>query len=48
MARVAMGEAAELWFSGQHVHPAKALASGYVFKHPGLEEALADVLRRAR
>lgn len=47
MARMAMGEAAELWFSGQHVHPAKALASGYVFKHPDMEAALADVLARA-
>jgi NAD dependent epimerase/dehydratase family enzyme len=41
---VAKGEAAELWFSGQHVHPAKALATGYTFKHPDLEPALEDVL----
>jgi len=47
MARAAMGEAAELWFSGQHVYPAKALASGYIFKYPDLDAALTDVLRRA-
>ena len=46
LARLAMGEAAELWFSGQYVHPAKALATGYAFKHPELEAALTDVLRR--
>jgi uncharacterized protein len=46
MARLVMGEAAELWFSGHHVHPAKALATGYVFKYPDLEAALADVLQR--
>src|SRR4029453_16193294 len=46
LARLVMGEAAELWFSGQHVYPAKALATDYAFKHPVLEPALADVLRR--
>lgn len=45
LARLSMGDVAELWFSGQHVYPAKALATGYTFKYPVLEPALADVLK---
>ncbi len=48
LARLTMGEAAELWFSGQHVHPAKALLTGYIFKHPEFEPALEDVLRSSQ
>jgi hypothetical protein len=43
--RLALGEMAdELLLSGQRVHPAKLLASGYSFRHPALAAALSAVL----
>ncbi len=36
----------EMLLAGQRVLPARLLASGYVFRHPSIEEALADLLRR--
>jgi NAD dependent epimerase/dehydratase family enzyme len=38
--RVALGEVASVLTTGQRVLPAKALALGYSFKYPRLEEAL--------
>jgi NAD dependent epimerase/dehydratase family enzyme len=38
------GEMAELVTAGARVVPAKALVLGYAFKHPDLDEALADTL----
>lgn len=38
--RLALGELGTLMTTGQRVHPAKALASGYVFRYPTLEPAL--------
>jgi uncharacterized protein len=42
--RVLIGEMAEVLFGSQRVLPKAALASGYEFHHPSLEEALADLL----
>jgi hypothetical protein len=38
------GEMAEIVTDGQRAVPERALASGYVFRHPDLDEALADTL----
>lgn len=38
--RLALGEAADVLLTGQHVLPARALASGYEFEHAELELAL--------
>jgi uncharacterized protein (TIGR01777 family) len=43
--RVGLGEVADLILTGQRVLPKKALALGYVFTFPTLEEALRDVLK---
>lgn len=43
--RILMGELADaLLLGGQHVVPARAIAAGYTFRHPRLEEALAEVI----
>ncbi len=45
LARAVLGEMAdELLLSSARVEPAKLVASGYPFKHPGLEEALRVIL----
>jgi len=47
--RLVLGEMAdELLLSGQRVHPAKLIASGYSFRHPELRRALKAVFNRAR
>jgi uncharacterized protein (TIGR01777 family) len=43
--RLGLGEVADLIVTGQRVLPKKALALGYAFKFPTLEEALRDVLK---
>ncbi|MET4616680.1 uncharacterized protein (TIGR01777 family) [Stenotrophomonas sp. 2619] len=43
--KLAFGEMAGLLLTGQNVVPARALADGYVFKHPRLEQALEAILR---
>ena len=48
-ARLALGEMAdELLLASQRVVPSKLLASGFVFRHPGLESALADLFGKAK
>jgi uncharacterized protein (TIGR01777 family) len=42
--RIMLGEVAGVIATGQKVLPKRALALGYEFKHPELEEALRDVL----
>lgn len=42
--RVVLGEMAEIILASQRVLPEKALRSGYVFRHPDLSEALAEVV----
>jgi hypothetical protein len=37
---------AKLLLEGHKVIPKRTLASGYQFKHPQLEEALADVMKK--
>jgi uncharacterized protein (TIGR01777 family) len=44
--RLALGELAEVVLSGQRVLPERALESGFVFRHPDLVPALADLLGR--
>jgi uncharacterized protein len=44
--RAGLGEMAQLLVDGQRVAPVKALASGFVFKHPNLGEALEHLLGR--
>lgn len=44
--RLALGEMSQLLVDGQYVEPARALESGYVFRHPELTEALTSLLRR--
>lgn len=44
---VLLGELGTLMTTGQRVIPAKAVAGGYCFKYPTLEEALRDVLMRS-
>ncbi|NUT15118.1 MAG: TIGR01777 family protein [Cupriavidus sp.] len=46
--RWAAGEMSSLLLDGQWVAPRAALAAGYAFRHPGLEEALADLAQRGR
>jgi uncharacterized protein len=43
--RVLFGEMAQVVLEGQRAVPRRALALGYRFRHPDLDEALADVLR---
>lgn len=43
--RLAMGEMATLALDGQRVTPSVALAAGYEFAHPDVDEALRDALR---
>lgn len=43
--RLVLGEAAEMLLASQRVLPAKALDTGYKFRHETLEPALADCLR---
>jgi len=43
--RLGLGQAAEIITTGQRVLPNKALAWGYQFKFPALEQALADILK---
>jgi uncharacterized protein (TIGR01777 family) len=42
--RAVMGEMAQLLVDGQRVIPARVTAAGFLFKHPNLGEALADLL----
>ncbi|MBK6462876.1 MAG: TIGR01777 family protein [Myxococcales bacterium] len=44
--RLAFGELAAVLLSSQRVAPERALASGFRFAHPRLDEALADVLHQ--
>jgi uncharacterized protein (TIGR01777 family) len=45
--RAALGEMArETILASQRVAPARLLASGFAFRHPDLDEALHDLLRR--
>ncbi len=46
--RLALGEMAELLLEGQNAVPAAALAAGYRFRHPVLQEALAVLAPRPR
>jgi uncharacterized protein len=41
--RFAMGEMAQLLVDGQKVIPSRAVALGFVFRHPHLREAIADL-----
>jgi uncharacterized protein (TIGR01777 family) len=43
--RLLLGEAADMIVTGQRVIPKRALGLGYVFRFPGLDEALRDVLK---
>ena len=45
MLRLVLGKVARVVTTGQRVLPRKALALGYPFKFPNVEEALADALR---
>ena len=42
--RLALGEVADVVLDGQHVTPARALASGFTFRFPELEPALRALL----
>jgi len=42
--RAALGEMSQLLVDGQRVTPARATALGFLFKHPTIGEALADLL----
>jgi uncharacterized protein (TIGR01777 family) len=44
--RLAMGEMSELLLEGQNVVPRVALDAGYVFRHPTMEHAFADLAGR--
>ena len=44
--RLALGEAADVMLALQRVVPGRALESGYRFRFPTIEEALADILGR--
>ena len=44
--RLALGELGTLMTTGQRVDPAKALASGYVFRYPTLEPALRAIVAK--
>ncbi len=43
--RLLLGEMSELLLGSQRVEPRAALAAGYRFRHPAVEEALTDLLR---
>jgi uncharacterized protein (TIGR01777 family) len=43
--RLLFGEGADVLLTGQRVLPKRAQASGYKFKYPTAEEALADLYR---
>lgn len=45
--RLALGGVASMLITGQRVLPAKALATGYVFRFPSLDAALADLTASA-
>lgn len=45
--RLAFGDSAEILTTGQRVEPRKALATGYAFRHPTIDAALAAILRPA-
>ncbi len=44
LVRLGVGEMARLYLTGQRVVPKRLLASGYRFRHPRLEQALAEIL----
>jgi uncharacterized protein (TIGR01777 family) len=44
--RVMLGEVADVVTTGQRVLPQKALALGYSFRHPRLDEALGDIFHK--
>ncbi|GAA5232623.1 TIGR01777 family protein [Verticiella sediminum] len=44
--RLALGDMSVLLLGGQRLAPRRALEAGYPFRHPRLDEALADVLHR--
>ncbi|HMN44268.1 MAG TPA: TIGR01777 family oxidoreductase [Povalibacter sp.] len=46
MLRCLLGERAQLLLDGQRVLPVKALASGFEFQYPRIDEALADLCMR--
>ncbi|WP_238947620.1 TIGR01777 family oxidoreductase [Caldimonas brevitalea] len=46
--RAGLGEMSELLLCGQNAVPTRALASGYVFAHPTLQEALDQLVGSAR
>lgn len=46
--RLAMGELADVVLASQRVVPERAVRSGYVFRHPTIEGALADLFGHAR
>jgi uncharacterized protein (TIGR01777 family) len=43
--KLMLGEGAELLLEGQRVYPARLMDSGYEFKFPQLDQALADIVR---
>lgn len=45
MLRLTLGEVADILLTGQRVLPRRALEAGFVFRHPKLDEALADLVR---
>lgn len=45
--RVAFGQTADVVLASQRVVPARALATGYAFRHPDLREALEDLCGKA-
>jgi NAD dependent epimerase/dehydratase family enzyme len=45
MLRIFLGEVANIIATGQRVLPKKALALGYQFKFPHIDEALADIVQ---
>jgi len=45
-ARILLGKVCEVLFGGQKCRPKRTLESGFTFRHPELEPALQDVLRK--
>ena len=37
----------ELLLSGQNVIPKRLMESGFIFKHPEIEQALSEILRKS-